>query len=144
MTDRELKKLSRLELLELLLEVSKENEDLKAKVKKLESENEAAESIEKLSVAASHLNIALEYARGITDSLSKNPRSSTENETPVYYRASEEKTKAREDAELYCSIMSYYAKNREAFDSLPEELRNSVKNRIIVIFENRKKQITHT
>ncbi len=38
MTDRELKKLSRAELLELLLEESKENEKLRAQVKEMEEQ----------------------------------------------------------------------------------------------------------
>ena len=49
MTDKELRKLSRLELLELLLEATKENQRLKEKIEKMKIENRTAQNIENLS-----------------------------------------------------------------------------------------------
>ena len=56
MTDKELRKLSRLELLELLLEASKENRKLKEKINRLIAENQTAKNIENLSVVT-HLKM---------------------------------------------------------------------------------------
>ena len=67
MTDKELKKLSRLELLELLLEVSNENEELKQKMEKMASENEVSKSIENLVVATKQVNEILSHANKLVE-----------------------------------------------------------------------------
>ena len=74
MTDKELRKLSRLELLELLLEATTENEKLKEKLKKNEIEKEAAKSIENLSVTTRQVNTVLEYANNLTGILRETTR----------------------------------------------------------------------
>ena len=51
MTDKELRKLSRLELLELLLEASNENKKLKEKIVALKADIKTAQNIENLSLA---------------------------------------------------------------------------------------------
>ena len=71
MTDKELRKLSRLELLELLLEASRENEKLKEKIAKMKQESNAAKSIENLSATTKQVSTVLEYANNLTDTLRK-------------------------------------------------------------------------
>lgn len=69
MTDKELRKLSRLELLELLLEASKENEMLRAQVEELKIDNKTARTLEVLSVVTRQVENTLKYANSLTDTL---------------------------------------------------------------------------
>lgn len=56
MTDKELKKLSRLELLELLLTESRENERLRAELEEIKQENAVRKSAEQLSETSKQLD----------------------------------------------------------------------------------------
>ena len=132
MTDRELRKLSRLELLELLLDVSKENRELEAKVKKLSSENEAAKSIENLSAATKQVSDILEYANKLTETLSTGS-SGVSKEAPV--QKATDTNKKHADRELYIKLMNFYIKNNDALEYLPAELKDDISNRIREIAE---------
>lgn len=55
MTDKELKKLSKLELLELLLVESRENERLRAELEQIKKENTIKTSVERLNETADNL-----------------------------------------------------------------------------------------
>ena len=60
MTDKELKRLSRLELLELLLQETRENEKLRAELAKAKKENGIEKSAVILNETAKQLNEALQ------------------------------------------------------------------------------------
>ncbi len=55
MTDKELKKLSKLELLELLLVESRENERLRAELEQIKQENAIKTSVQQLNETAENL-----------------------------------------------------------------------------------------
>ncbi len=136
MTDKELRKLSRLELLELLLEASNENRNLSEKVDKLKAENKTAESIENLSVVTRQVESALKYAESLTDTL-KNvsgdgavKNSSTNKETPV-------KQAVLTDREIYRRILCFFAENDEKLSVFPDDLGNDVRQRIRSILRSR-------
>ena len=118
MTDKELKKLSRLELLELLLATSNENQELKQKIEKLTSENEASRSIEDLVRATKQTRDTLDYANKLISFM--------------------ESKKNYKDWKLYLRLMNFYLKNQEALGALSPELRNAVVNRLKEIIEKRK------
>lgn len=56
MTDKELKKLSRLELLELLLAESRENERLRAELEQIKQENTIKKNVQKLNEISENLD----------------------------------------------------------------------------------------
>ena len=70
MTDKELKKLSRLELLELLLVESRENERLREELEKIKQENTIKKSAEHLEVASKQIETAMEQVSEIINNLS--------------------------------------------------------------------------
>lgn len=128
MTDKELRKLSRLELLELLLEASKENEKLKEKIEKLEVDNKTAQSIENLSVATQQVANALKYADSITSAL----------KTSSIGSASEGTVKnAQPDREIYKRMLCFFAKNDEKLSVFPDDIENDVRERIKSLLEKR-------
>lgn len=144
MTDKELKKLSRLELLELLLESSKENKELKEKINKLKLEKRTAQSIENLSAATQQIESALKYANTLTNALREAPsakfsapdslKSYPQKEEPSYRVKSSDS-----DRDIYWRTMGFFARNKEALDMLPEDLKNDVENRINDILTEIKK-----
>ena len=144
MTDKELRKLSRLELLELLLEASRENEKLKEKIAKMKQESNAAKSIENLSATTKQVSTVLEYANNLTDTLRKTTHevvtagTKTQSERSSVQKAPEEKQPVISDRNLYWRIMNVYAKNDEALNVLPDDIRNDIRDRIRGILESRK------
>ena len=144
MTDKELRKLSRLELLELLLEASRENEKLREKLEKIKQENNTARNIENLSMATKQVNNVLEYANNLTDVLRKTTQevftagSKSQNEKAKLQRTPEEKQHVISDRNLYWRIMNVYAKNNEALNILPDDIQNDVRDRIKGIIDSRK------
>lgn len=144
MTDKELRKLSRLELLELLLEASRENEKLKEKIVKMKQESNAAKSIENLSATTKQVSTVLEYANNLTDTLRKTTHevvtagTKPQSERSSVQKAPEEKQPVISDRNLYWRIMNVYAKNDEALNVLPDDIRNDIRDRIRGIIESRK------
>lgn len=78
MANRELKKLGRAELLELLLEESKENERLRTKLRKakqlLEEKQDQIENAQSIAEAALQLNGAVEAAEAAAEQYLENVR----------------------------------------------------------------------
>ena len=155
MTDRELRKLSRLELLELLLEASKENRKLKEKINRLIAENQTAKNIENLSVVTHQVESVLKYANSLTNSLKSGsvdivssytalkaesaPKAeeieTTIEEPEAEIEKSEAKTDATNDKEIYLKMMCFFAKNEDKLDVFPDELETVVRERIRNILE---------
>ena len=140
MTDKELKKLSRLELLELLLEASNENKRLKDKIKKMTSENEASKSIENLATTTKQASDILDYANRLVETIKAAPADFAAEKSGAVknVKTSSDNSKNYTDRNLYLRIMNFYAKNVEALEVLPPELKNDITNRIKEILENRR------
>ena len=139
MTDRELRKLSRLELLEMLLDVSKENEALKEKTESLTREIEAAKSIENLAVTTNQLNDMLRYADRLTKSL-KSGSACEEDELPEKEEIKPSvKASCYTDRNLYVRLLSHFIKDRATMDFLPDDLKTDIGRRIDEILEGSRK-----
>lgn len=135
MTDKELRKLSRLELLELLLEASKENERLRDEIEALESENEAAQKLRTLSETALQLENALRYASTLTEALKEMPKKTACVSGENVSGEKTKKTGSPSDADIYGRIMGFYSKNPDSLQHLPERLRKDVSERIKEILD---------
>ena len=131
MTDKELRKLSRLELLELLLEASKENEKLKEKIEKLKVDNKTAQSIENLSVATRQVANALKYADSITSALKTSSTGSASSSKEGTVK------NAQPDREIYKRMLCFFAKNDEKLSVFPDDIENDVRERIKSLLEKR-------
>ena len=141
MTDKELRKLSRLELLELLLEASKENKKLKEKINALTAENQTAQNIENLSVVTRQVENALRYANSLTDTLKTNSGdvSSSNNNTDSEKNAAVQiKSEPMSDKDIYIRMLSFFSKNDDKLNVFPTDIENIVRARIRSILENRK------
>lgn len=143
MTDKELRKLSRLELLEMLLDVSKENEALKQTIEKKDEELRLCKNIDSLSTATTQINNALEHINSITGNLTKaapviaSPAHTVENK---HIPESGNEPKAiTSDGELYCRLIAHYAKDDNSLSLLPDDIQTKVRNRIREILESRNK-----
>ena len=135
MTDKELKKLSRLELLELLLEASNENQRLNEKIKVLEDESKTAHNIENLSLATGQVESALKYA----DSLINNLKASAQY-TPESAEIREKQTvsKAVSDRDIYIRMLRFFALNDDKLGVFPADIENDVRARIKSILVRKK------
>ncbi len=142
MTDKELKKLSRLELLELLLEVSRENRKLKDKIKSLKEESKTAQNIENLYVITSQVENALRYANSITDNLKASSGEiavSDKAPTDDTEKSSEAPTacEAVPDKDIYKLILSFFAKNEDKLSIFPDDIESIVRGRINSLLERK-------
>ena len=138
MTDKELRKLSRLELLELLLDASKENKQLKEQIDRLTSENKTARNIENLSVITRQVEKALEYANGITDSLKAGTGKPETVSADIPERKTAAASGALPDVEIYRQMLSFFAKNDDKLSVFPSDVENIVRERIKSILDKRK------
>ena len=138
MTDKELRKLSRLELLELLLEASKENRKLKEQIKRLKIENKTTQNIENLSVITGQVENALRYANNITDTLKTTSGDDSLPEDNVQNNKSEIRQEPLSDVELYKRMLHFFAKNIDKLSVFPDDIENDVRIRIRSILEKRK------
>lgn len=121
MTEKELKKLSRLELLELLLDVRNENAQLKEQVARLTIEAETTQNIDKLAAAIRQVEQALAYANRLS--------ATTRLGAPV----GDDDTALDPtllDKEIYRCLLLFYADDAQALGTLPLELQIAVKERI--------------
>lgn len=141
MTDKELRKLSRLELLELLLTVSKENEMLKEKIKELKVDNLTSRNIENLSEATVRVENALKYANSITESLEVTTVKK-ENDSDKTSRVNSRKITddgILTDREIYKRLLCFFAENDGELEHFPEDIRYNVRARIGKLLEGMNK-----
>lgn len=137
MTDKELRKLSRLELLELLLEAGKENEKLKEQIRSLKREAETAQSIEKLSQITDQVENALKYTNNIAHVFRSSPGGTKSSNTATGGYRTEAKS-LPPDVEMYKAMLNFFANNDDKLDMLPAELAKDVRDRIRSIIERKK------
>lgn len=148
MTDKELKKLSRLELLELLLTESRENERLKEELEKAKQENSVEKSAQHLNETTGKLDVALQKMSSLITELGKagkreytavtrtvtaQPVAPVEKETVKPVEAEKPKAESNDqyvDFNIYKKLIVFFISNPENLDMLPEDLRQTVINRI--------------
>lgn len=143
MTDKELKKLSRLELLELLLIESHENQKLKHQLDRIQRDHAMALSVEQLNESSHQLQSALEQVLSLSDSLDKSlaqiSESSNRAPSPAAPKEPEEPqppAKAENiDAAIYKSIISFFIDTPDAIFIFPDHLRQALTNRLKEIRE---------
>lgn len=162
MTEKDLKKLSRLEILEILLEESKENERLRDEVKKIKEENSTQNSENKLLQLTKQMNDALLNVNKLVCDLQGSSNSKGDSTVrPVETKPAttvkvvgqnyptppkkgkvpiDEKTwkMVVSDIELYWRIMQFYLKNEELLDSLPSDIQEDIRTRLRGISNARK------
>ena len=138
MTDKELRKLNRLELLELLLEASKENKKLKEQIKRLQLENKTTQNIENLSVITGQVETALRYANNITDTLrpSSNVNDNAKNDSAA--SRTDAKVQPLSDVDIYKRMLLFFANNDDKLSVFPEDIKNDVRARLRSIRERKK------
>lgn len=138
MTDKELRKLNRLELLELLLEASKENKKLKEKIKQLQLENKTTQNIENLSVITGQMENALKYANNITDTLRPTSKTADSSDDAAKNNNSSNKSDPLSDVEIYKRMLFFFANNDDKLNVFPTDIENVVRARIKSIRERKK------
>lgn len=127
MTDKELRRLSRLELLELLLEASKENQQLREQVERLTVESKTSQHIENLSVITRQVENTLKYANDITDTL----KTSSADAVPTSVKLDANTADNRlSDKEIYRRILLFFANNDSRLDVFPDELGRDIRERL--------------
>ncbi len=151
MTDKELKKLSRLELLELLLTESRENERIKEELEKVKQENTVEKSAQHLNKTSDKLESALQKMSSmitelgevrdkeqiiVTQTVVSEPATVVDEydeykeKTDVPKTEVSEKADQNVDFDIYKNLIVFFISNPESLDVLPEDLRQSVIKRI--------------
>ncbi len=142
MTDKELRKLSRLELLELLLKEGRENTKLQEELNKLKSENSIATTAEHMRETADLLDESLQnigelavimkklvYGENSVPSTNSEQTDKEKSESSSLHK----KKNVSEDADIYRRIMQFYAHNTDHLSYLPPELCEDVTKRLTEI-----------
>lgn len=135
-TDKELRKLSRLELLELLLEVSNENKKLKEKIITLKAESKTAQNIENLSLVSRQVENTLKYANSLTDSLKTVVKDESKS---VSIQETQAKPDLIHDRDIYIQMLRFFVQNDDKLNVFPADIENIVRMRIKSILERKNK-----
>lgn len=157
MTDKELKKLSRLELLEILLEETKENEKLRAELK---TANKIIKNATILSELIGKMDNTLDQAQNFTTKLHRMTEGISQVNSPaqrsyfnenqprqnVFSASSAEIKSAKasdashniSDKKLYVDILNYYLSNEAALNALPYDIQNDIRTRLRGILDAKK------
>lgn len=154
MNEKDLKKLSRLELLELLLAESKENEMLKNSVstpQRVEISEVTIEpgSLKRIEKIANETNAAVMNIIKLLTEIKENPEViSTERKTDISVnqdypvipskRKSVNNTAASTDRQLFNRIMFYLAENSYILDYFPKDIQQEIVVKIDDIFKGKK------
>ena len=124
MTEKELKKLSRLELLELLLEASKENQELKERNGQLKAQIETVQRIDKLSATVEQMEDALQSVHRLTANLQS--KGCTDAPAAPVDDCPEPSLL---DKEIYRRLLKFYSENPALATALPLELQYAIRER---------------
>lgn len=143
MTEKELKKLNRLELLELLLSEIRDNERLRIENERLRNDATANEtalgSLSEITEISKQLTYALGVAQKLSSYASENYArgKAAPSVKQDYPSATAEKEadkglmkRVQSDRELYWRIMGYYNSHSEAMDPLPDDIRSDAELRL--------------
>ncbi len=136
MTDKELRKLSRLELLELLLKESEENKRLKDELKKIKNEKSIEKTTEQLKETAVQFDASLQNADALVTTLQKLVSSENVDYTEDEEKKSNYKRKISPvsngsvDVDIYRRLMQFYSQDISNLDHLPAKLHIDVAVRL--------------
>ena len=140
MTDKELRKLSRLELLELLLKESRENEKLRQENEKLKSEKSFDKTTEQLKETAVQFGATLQNADALVSTLQKLITTDSGKEGIIQeeeivqpeasVNESGRKNKKSVDVDLYRRLLLFYAHDISNLEHLPAALHIDVAMRL--------------
>lgn len=133
MTEKELKKLSRLELLELLLAEIKENEKLrdeKEAIRVASSETDVTDiSLSEISGLTQRLGAVLGVAERLTMSL-QNTVADKKERQPAPVMDDETRKRIISDRELYWRMMYYFDSHPDKTECLPEDIAADIARRL--------------
>ncbi|MBR3868790.1 MAG: hypothetical protein IKM66_05690 [Clostridia bacterium] len=142
MTEKELKKLNRLEILELLLEQSTINENMRQELHELKNKNNAAELTENLNKMILQMNSALDNVNHIAENLQEMSKKDPEpenienkNDKTVPFQQENDTVTNKN---LYGRIMYFFWQNDDVLSSLPEELQKDIRKKLRGILNDRK------
>ncbi len=157
MTAKELKKLSRLELLEILLEETKENERLKAELKTanniIKNANILSDLICKMDTTLNHAQDFTDTLQQLTENISETSPQMTitniikeQSDKVAFPDPSKENLSEKSndtinnisDKKLYVDILNYYLTNETALRILPQNIQNNIKTRLRGILDAKK------
>lgn len=136
MNEKKLKKLNRLELLELLFEVSKENEQLKeenSELKRLLDNNSSdIKSATSLASSVKSLEAAVTEIKEISEKISVPSDSADVREVHVYHSSPDSRTglMSVDDTELFLNILKLFRQKPFLASVLPDDIRKAVTYRI--------------
>lgn len=135
MTDKELRKLSRLELLELLLRESKENRELKAELEKIKGEKSFEKTTEQLKEAAAQFDTSMQSAESLVTMLQRlvfgeAAASADSGARDKDSRDALTRKKMLTDIDIYRRLMVFYSQNTDALSALPDRLREDIIRRL--------------
>lgn len=139
MTDKELRKLSRLEILELLLNESSENKKLHEELDKLKSENSIEKTTERLKETAEQFDESLQNVENLfavmqqlVSGKNTEPSASTVHTVSENTESSDtpKKKKISEDADIYRRIMQFFFHNMNFLSYLPHDLNEDITKRL--------------
>lgn len=157
MTEKELKKLTRLEILELLLEQTKINEELKQEIEQLNNTQINTESLERLSAQMNFTLSVMGTLVGDLNKFAKNGADLMEKAEQVFssYKKTETDNNSHvdeknnddfiqkhrsndEDEKLYCRIVHFYTHTENAQLPLPADIMRDVRARLRGIIDEKK------
>lgn len=124
MKEKELRKLSRLEVLELLLEQTKEKEKLSEELEQLKATQNNSLQTQTLKELVDRMNEALKNIQ----SFQTNTNSAQKHSIPP--EGKNESPTAVSDKNIYCRLLGFYYKNPDALNSLPLNLQKDIDARI--------------
>lgn len=151
MTEKDLKKLSRLELLEILLEESRENERLRDEITMLKEKNSVQNSESNLIELSRQMQFSLTNANKLVSELQKITKDVTavkqvevKNELQIQTDKQANPTEPKKgtpidentkkviisDWNLYRRIMQHYLRNEASLTILPPDIQKDIKNRL--------------
>lgn len=151
MTDKELRKLSRLELLELLLNEGRENKKLQEELEKLKSENNIEKTTERLKETAEQFDLSLQNAEVLVSVMQKliagedvnvpvNDNSTVSRDADTENNP-KQKTVSH-DADIYRRLMHFFLRNMNYLSYLPDDLREDITARLTEILAKVKENET--
>ncbi len=138
MTDKELKKLSRLELLELLLHESRENEKLKEDIIQLKKENSLEKTVLHISDTSKQIEEILNNAKNLTDTLNSfSSECHSDTQRPCANTVKKTKNKSK-DVEIYERLLLFFYQNPYTISVLSDDLQEDIQKRINEIISKQK------